>query len=124
MMSRYMIPLQTNQSEIVASAQIKDTSIPWKITVPFDEQNHLFYQTVQTDYSIDGYICSCGEQKLILRHHNQEEQFVCELCGNEIFYDAIYALDHVASSGRSWLCHGILSAFLLGCDLALPFLLV
>ncbi len=95
MMSRYMIPLQTNQSEIVASAQIKDTSIPWKITVPFDEQNHLFYQTVQTDYSIDGYICSCGEQKLILRHHNQEEQFVCELCGNEIFYDAIYALDHV-----------------------------
>ncbi len=97
-MSQYEISLH-DATEINRLKEQNDKiscgSAPWKVTAPFDEQRHLFYGAVATNYLIDGYVCSCGTQEFVIRHQDQESSFACKECGNQKFYDADLALNHI-----------------------------
>ena len=45
--------------------------IAWKLTTDFNEQRHLFYQKIETDYVIESYICTCGHTDFIIKHQKQ-----------------------------------------------------
>lgn len=70
------------------------TSNSWRISVPFDEQQHLFSGYIETDYVIDGYSCVCGHNEFILRHGDEEITYCCNCCENKNFYDANLILEH------------------------------
>ena len=62
--------------------------IAWKLTTDFNEQRHLFYQKIETDYVIESYICTCGHTDFIIKHQEQDIKFQCRECENMKFYDA------------------------------------
>lgn len=69
---------------------MKDKNIiPWKLTVEFDKEKHLFSGSIDTDYMISSYSCSCGHEECIVtcNRYNLDE-YICPACNNEIFYDA------------------------------------
>ena len=70
--------------------------VAWRLCKDFNKERHLFVGSVTTDYFIELYTCSCGKNSFILKHQNQTIEYCCELCGNKEFYDANYALDHLA----------------------------
>jgi len=62
--------------------------IAWKLTTDFNEQRHLFFEKIETDYIIESFICSCGHTDFITKHPQQELKYICEKCENTKFYDA------------------------------------
>lgn len=69
--------------------------IAWKLSVDFNEQNHLFYNNIKTDYIIVAFICSCGHVDFVLKHSSQEVGYICSECENNKFYDANFALNNI-----------------------------
>lgn len=68
------------------------TSIPWRISKCLDsEKNQLFYNLVDTNYIVHGYVCSCGQEELILSLNEGIPEYSCHQCGNEVFHDANFA---------------------------------
>lgn len=63
---------------------------PWKLSVEFDKEKHLFSDLVTTNYFVMVYNCSCGHNEFIISSSN-EEDYTCSICNNEVFYDANYA---------------------------------
>lgn len=61
----------------------------WRISKYLDnEQHQLFYGVVQTEYMVDGYICACGHETILLRASFQDIEYRCPECDNTCFYDA------------------------------------
>lgn len=62
--------------------------IAWKLTTDFDEQRHLFFEKIKTDYIVESYLCSCGHIDFIIKYPKQELKYICEECENTTFHDA------------------------------------
>jgi len=62
--------------------------VAWKLTTNFDKQRHLFFETIETDYIVETYICSCGYTDFIIKYPEQELKYICKECENTNFYDA------------------------------------
>lgn len=62
--------------------------IAWKLTTDFNEQRHLFFEKVETDYVVETYMCSCGHKDFIIKHSEQKLDYMCQECENTKFYDA------------------------------------
>jgi len=60
----------------------------WKLTTDFNEQQHLFFEKIETDYVVEAYACSCGHTDFIIKSQKQEFQYVCSECENDKFNDA------------------------------------
>lgn len=60
---------------------------PWKITKPLSQTYNLF-QGENLPYFVDGYRCSCGTSKIIIRGENDITSSICTECDNTFFYDA------------------------------------
>lgn len=73
----------------------------WRISKYLDnEQDQLFYGVVQTKCMIDGYVCACGYETILLRDSIHEAEYCCPECNNIHFYDATLAhksFDHFIS---------------------------
>ena len=65
--------------------------VSWRLVTKFDDIRHLFSDVIQTDYLVETYICSCGENKFIVKHQDQRIDYQCAKCENVEFYDANYA---------------------------------
>jgi len=65
--------------------------VSWRLVSKFDDVHHLFSDVIQTDYLVETYICSCGENKFIIKHKGQKIDYQCVKCGNVNFYDANFA---------------------------------
>lgn len=72
-------------------------SIPWRFTTDFNEQKHLFYEKITTDYELEAFSCSCGHIDFAIRHAKEYFKYICPKCDNIDFYDANIAwknIDH------------------------------
>lgn len=70
--------------------------IAWKLVTNFDEQRHLFFDTIHTNYLIETYICSCSHTEFIVKHSEQNIKYRCKECRNSKFYDANAAWQNIA----------------------------
>ncbi len=62
--------------------------IGWKLETHFDEQTHLFFEKIKTNYLIEAYICSCGCTEFIIKNPGQKLKYKCTECENIKFHDA------------------------------------
>lgn len=63
--------------------------LSWKLTRDFDEEtDQLFYNQVQTFYEIEGYMCECGHQEVVVKASYQTLNYSCPNCLNTHFYNA------------------------------------
>ena len=62
--------------------------IAWKLRDDFNAHRHLFYNTIDTDYMIEVYLCGCGHKEFVITYEGQEIDFTCKVCENSYFYDA------------------------------------
>ena len=67
----------------------------WKLTKDFNEQSHLFHETIFTDYIIEAFYCSCGHSNCILKYKKQILEYMCDECGNNRFYNANDAWNNI-----------------------------
>lgn len=72
-------------------------SVTWKLVTPFDPLRHLFSDVIQTNYLVETYICGCGRNAFIVKDKNQQMHYCCEECGNDVYCDANFALQHISS---------------------------
>lgn len=72
-------------------------NIPWKLTTSIDDTSNLL-QNMGFPYTVDTYICSCGHNEFIVKGKEQPIEYVCEECGNDLFYDANYYIQNIAWS--------------------------
>ncbi len=63
---------------------------------PMNSTRHLFTGVVELDYLIESYSCRCGATKFIIKQPHQECAHVCDVCGNDTFFDANMALENFA----------------------------
>lgn len=71
-----------------------EENIPWKLSVDFNKSQHLFYEKIKTDYMIESYICSCSHKEFIIKHSTENIDYICEQCGNDVFFNANDAWNH------------------------------
>ncbi len=64
------------------------STIPWVLTVDFDQQYHLFHGIINTYYEIDAYSCTCGHIDFIIRKKLLNTDYECTECHNNLFYNA------------------------------------
>ncbi len=69
--------------------------IAWKLTADFNNQRHLFSNTITTNYLIETYICSCGDTFFILKYSQQKLDYRCKTCNNKLYYDANHAINSI-----------------------------
>jgi len=62
--------------------------IPWKLTSQFDKEQHLFSNSIDTDYVIHSFKCSCGHVVFLIEHSFNEADYACPVCSNIDFYNA------------------------------------
>jgi len=70
-------------------------SIPWRFTTDFDDQQHLFYEKIETGYLLEAFTCSCGHTDFAIKHPKQNIKYVCPECENSDFYDANTAWQNI-----------------------------
>lgn len=69
----------------------KISKISWRISKPLDlEKNQLFHHIENTNYTIYGYLCSCGKEDIVLSLYDVPD-YTCCACGNNVFHDANFA---------------------------------
>ena len=69
-------------------------TLSWKLEVDFNTQNHLFTNTINTDYQINTFICNCGNNEFILSHKYDDIDYICDNCENTIFHNPNKAISH------------------------------
>jgi DNA-directed RNA polymerase subunit RPC12/RpoP len=62
--------------------------LSWKLSTEFDQQRHLFFEKIITNYIVETYICSCGNINFIIKSATQKLDYRCKECDNKRFYDA------------------------------------
>ena len=70
-------------------------TLSWKLEVNFNTQNHLFTNTINTDYKINTFVCNCGKNEFIISNFNDNINYICSNCENNIFYNANEAISNI-----------------------------
>jgi hypothetical protein len=68
--------------------KIETMAISWKLITDFDKQNHLFFEKIKMGYVVEVSICTCGFDEFIVKYPEQELNYTCPQCKNEIYHDA------------------------------------
>jgi hypothetical protein len=63
-------------------------AISWKYTADFDKQKHLFFGKIKIGCVVEAYICACGFNEFIIKYPEQELNYTCSKCKNDIYHDA------------------------------------
>jgi hypothetical protein len=70
-------------------------TLSWKLEVNFNTQNHLFKNIINTDYKINTFVCNCGKNEFIISNFNDNINYICSNCENNIFYNANEAISNI-----------------------------
>lgn len=74
----------------------QNNKLSWVLTKELDTLPQLFYGVLNTYYFVKVYVCSCGDNKIIIGNDNDID-YICTECGNEEFFDANYY-----NSNKAW----------------------